>query len=514
MAKKTTKGPFPIAVPGFTSPRPGSDLVQLFFSNSRLAADIASVIGVLNPQWVTTSRRMQMRNDPDVAFALMIQRAPIINMEWSIESEDPVIKAFIEHVMKKVYRQMATGLSNAIPLGRQLCEMVWGAAPLTLTITDEFKGTSSEESIPMAWLPTEFKAIDPRSYNFLVDVDKDDWFGVEQIYQGKLPAKIQGVPREKLVFWSFCREDVFGRLEGWPLCDKMYEGWWYKNALRFIRNRYMQKKAHPPTKAKAGPEITIDGKKQNGFTYMANQALALEGGGVVVFPSAVDKDGNPLFDMEFMKDDKRGDMIQQAIEAEKTEILRGGLVTDRAATSGRGGSGGGQQRGGLAESKQHAEVMHESQECFIDEYAEDVVQPQVIDRTVLFNFGEEALKNSKTRLVTSGISSSLQQIYADLISAIIDAEKAALNGEPIRLWERIDAPNILKALQIPLRPAAELEELAQQREADKKAAQDQLAQGGAAGAGGGALGLQDPQLEKAVRDRLSKAGASRPKPPK
>jgi len=484
----------------------GSDLVQLFFANSRLAADIASVIGQFSPQLIRTQRRLQMRNAPDVAFALAIQSAGIINLELTIESEDPVIKAFMEQVLRKSYRKLATGLCNAQPLGHQLCEIVWTTEPVSLQMTDELTGESKEQDLPVAWFPKDFKAIDPRSYNFMVDPAIDDWYGVQQIYWGRTPQDGENiVPREKLVWWCFRKEAAFGHLGGLPLCDSMYEGWWYKSALRFIRNRYMQKTAHPPIKAKAGPKVTIDGKDQNGFSYMASQALALDGGGVVVFPSSVDKDGNPLFDMELLEDGQRGDMFQHAIDSEKIEILRGGLITDRAATSGRGGSGG--TRGGLAESRQHAEVMAESQETFIDELVDDVVQPQVVDRIGILNFGEEQYRASKTRLVTSGISSSLQQIYADLIAAVIDAEKAALNGEPIRLYERIDAPNILRALQIPLRPAAELEELAKKREQEKEQMQAQLAgAGGAAPAMGGRSSLGDPELEAAVRDRLVKGG--------
>jgi len=484
--------------PGFPA------LVQFYGTETRIAGDVQRLIGNFNPRYVGTDIRWMMRLDPDVSFGLALHRAPLVNLEWSIESHDPIIKAFVTQALEACYRELAGGLSLAMPFGRQICEKVWESRPLKLETTDETSGATTSKDFPAAWVYKRFKAIDPRTYHFIIDHDLDDWVGVEQLYMRFGLPPLMPVSRERLAFWCFRREEVFGRLEGFPMLDQAYEPWWFKTATQLIANRYFEHRADPPLKIRAGDRIMIGGKEASGFEYMATQALQLKSGGAVVLPNLMEKETKEYkFDLEYMKDDKRGDQLQQRIDGLSTQILRSLWVTDRAGTSGRGGQA---SRGGLAEAKQHAETMSESQESIIDEYAE-VLQEDIIDPLVLYNFGEEALRSSRTKIVTAGVSDSLQAVYKDLLIELFECEKAQLDGEPIRPWERMDVPAILKTLQIPQRPGDELEQLAGERKKEKAARE---AQAGSMTPGPGGADeplLGDAELEKKVRDRLVAKGA-------
>ena len=109
--KATGKGlPEPIEA---TQPAEGTILKQQFIT--QIYAKVIDTIGKFNPKQVTIVDRMLMRQDPDVAFGTAVIRGPIINAEWSVESEDPVVQAFIDAALRPHYPQIAraTGVNEA-----------------------------------------------------------------------------------------------------------------------------------------------------------------------------------------------------------------------------------------------------------------------------------------------------------------------------------------------------------------------------------------------------------------
>jgi hypothetical protein len=485
-------------------------LVQFYGAESRIAGDIQKRIGVFNPRLIGTDTRLLMRQDPVIAFGLAILEAPIVNLGWSIESKDPVIKAFCQWAVGRVYRNMAMAGSNAVSLGRQICDKIFDSLPLKLQVSDDVSGEETEQAFTNVWTISRFKAIDPRTYHFLIDPAIDDWVGVEQLFMRPQSQSLAPVPKEKLLLWSFRREKNFGRLEGMSALDQSYEPWWFSAATEWIANHYFERKADPPMKIRSGNKINVGGKEVDGFAYMAGQAMGLRSGGIINLPSLKEKDGkNYLFDIEFLQDDKRGDQLQHRIDALQISKLRGLWVTDRAGTSGGGQSNGG-SRGGRAESQSHAELMAQSQEAIIAEWIEDVVQPCVIDPLVRYNFGEDAWRESQTRIVSGGVSQSLQEVYKDVLLALFQAEAAVQNGSKIRAWEYLQVPAILKTLGMPLRDPQELEELVDEREQQAADMQAQMQQAGNPQTQD--VNLGDPELEKAVRDKVQKTGAKTKQP--
>lgn len=436
--------------PGETkTPEIGDALRQLSLYDV-IAARTTHYLGAFTPRAVTHRTRLFMRDDPDVAFGLAILRAPIINLRWSIESRDPEIKAFVEHVLRPRFRQLAMGASLAVPFGNQVIEKVWTSD--SLTIAREVKGTKGETTdatYPNAWIIKRFKAIPHESLSFVTDPIEDDWIGVKQsnLTTGEVVAG-----KAKVALWSFRRQEVWGNLGGYPILNAPYEPWYWKAFTNFACNRYMERKGDPPAKARANKEIIgAGGKKTDGYKFMADQILKLKAGGVITLPYDKDPQGNYLFDYDYLLDDKRGDMFQQRIDKLGTQILRALWITDHAATTG--------EVGARAEAEVHADVMSQSLETIIDEFVDEVVNPQVVDDLVRFNFGEEALRNSGTRLVTSGISSDQRQVMKDVLIALLNAEQMLADGKKISLRDRLDAGAIAKELRIPLRSDEELEEM-------------------------------------------------------
>ena len=438
-----------------TNDRPpeGSVMTQLF-GISELRSQTEEIIGVFNPQLVNTDRRLQMRNDPDVAFALALLRAPIINMGYDVEGEDPIIKAFVDQELRRVYRNLAVGLSNALHFGMQLSEAVWESRDVEV-VTQGNDGTTETKMIRNAWTYHKFKALDPRSY--VMRVDNDEFAGAEQRIN-RIGISIKGpfVGTEKLVLWSFRREEVWGKLTGYAMSNHAYTPWWDKQAIKLFANRYFESKADPSYKARAGAEVQgPSGLKQSGFQYMVEQGLALKSGGIIVLPNTKDNRDNFVFDIEQLTTERRGDMFQAYLDQQSTQILRGYWITDRAATG---------ESGSLAMAEVHAKSLSLTLQSILNEWVDEVVNPQVVRNLVDFNFGVGMYEKTKTRVNAAGLSTDTQELFKTLLTQLLQAEQLTDSFGKVTLLERLDGVNIAKTLGVPLRPLEEMDKLSEQRD--------------------------------------------------
>lgn len=434
-------------------PSPGSVMSQ-FFGQSEVRGEVKKLLGVFNPRAIGVDTRLLMRNDPDVAFGLAILRAPIVNLGYSVEGEDPKINAAVEWQLRQIYRPMAIAASMALHFGWQLLEKVWEVKPVTVVSQNQVDGTDETFNLPMAWTIHKTKAIDPRTVTLLLDQEKDEWGGAEQRTNRFGITGGGRVGTEQLILWSFRKEEVWGHLQGYPISDQCYEPWWWKAAMNLFANRYFERKADPGFKALADTTVQDSaGNKIDGFTFMAQQILGLRNGGALVLPNRRDPQGNLQFDATLLQDDKRGDMFQQRIDALSQQILRALWITDKAGTSDGSGS--------LAMAEVHADTLSLTLQSIINEWIDDVVNPQVVDPFVLYNFGPEALESSRTRVTSSGLSKSFRDMLSTLLTQLLQAEQLTAGGGKVTLLDRLDSVAIAERLGLPLRSAEEMEELSE-----------------------------------------------------
>lgn len=466
-------------------PEPGSLLYQ-HNRTSKLAGDGSTVIGVFNPQRVTHRTREIMLNDPLIGFGTAIHMGAITNLQWTVESRDPEIKAFIQAMLDRIYDNLALGAAMAIPLGWQVVEKVWAVKDLLVDVETRKDGEigSEEKDIPAAWLIDDTKAIPHETLKLLIDPEKDAWAGVEQWSGGARSNNGDGrVGPEHAALWSHRKARAKGRLTGWALLDQVYEPWWFGVAHELHTNRYFERKGDPIVKGRAPATITgPDGKPMNGWEYVLGLAMQLRGGSGVVLDSARDeKKGEYVVDLEYLQDEKRGDMFDARMEKLEIRKLRGLLITDRVMAAGAGGIGTG-------DASFQADVLAGFLEGNVRDFLGNFLNPQFVDPAVLFNFGEERLRKSRTRVVAGELSSGMKDLLKEVIKTVLSADAMAADGRPTHLLERLDIEGAARACKLPLRPMAETKAL---REARQKALQEaaelnqpdpQLGDEGAAGA--------------------------------
>lgn len=416
----------------------------------QLAGRINEIIGEFDPHRVTTERMLQMRNDPAVAFATALVRAPIINLNWRVDSLDPKIAASVDAALRPRMRPLLKALSNAQPFGFKVVEKVYEVKPLSYDYEGE-DGKPKTETIPLAWTFKRFKPIDSRTLTLLADEISGEFLGVRQ--SGSGPQDRTASARQ-LVLWSYRDEDVDGNLKGYPLYFQMYAPWHSKQRNKYSRDVYLTNNADPIPIGRAVIDAVRDekGSLKDGYAHMRRAMGAREAGGKIILPSKRDeKSGQYLFDIEYRENTgKAADVYQVAIDKDNVEIMHAAGITDEVATS--------QEMGGRARSETHADTFSDMAQAAIDEVVDEVLNPQVVDEWVLLHHGEQALRESKTRIVSGGVSRAVIDAQREVLKAVMDAQAMhQADGKFIPLWKRINAVAICKTLDIPLVPEDEVE---------------------------------------------------------
>lgn len=413
-----------------------------------LSGRVEAIIGEFNPHRVTMERMLQMRHDPDVAFGTALVRAPIINMNWRIQSNDPQIAAYVDAVIRPHFRTIATALSLAMPFGYKVLERVWKAGPFSYQVEGK-DGKQTTERDPLAWTFDQFKPINGESLTLLADEISGKFLGVRQSGYG---SKDVTVGPEQLVLWSFRKYDVDGNLKGLPMYFQVYQPWHSKLRTLLYRDAYLMRDAQPVPIGRTVIDQVRDEKNvvRDGYSQMRRVLSARQAGAFVIISSKRDDKGNPLQDIEYPSNPSQaGDVYQRAIDKDGIQILRAFGITDEVGTS--------QDTGSRSRSKTHQETFNDTLQGFRDECVDQVINPQVVDDVVLYKYGREALEQSNTRLVADGISAGTLDTYADVLKSIMDGQAMLQQGTSIPLRNRIDAVEMCKALKVPLLPEDEVE---------------------------------------------------------
>jgi hypothetical protein len=466
---------------------PTGDELQAYTGLHEFPAHVRRIIGEFKPQAVTMQRRIQMRYSPDVAFMSALVRAPIINMRYTIESDDPQLAAEIDAMLRPHYVTLAKAASLALLYGFQVVQPVYEPKPFEYKVEDKAKGESKNVRLPIAWVPKRFKGIDPRTLTLKADPRTEEFLLAEQDAEGRTIR----VPAEQLILWTHGLEDDWGRLTGFGVYDNAYEPWYAQSGLILLRNSYFERRADPTPigyfREGQGTDEKAGGKKTM-RELMGDALAAIKARSFVLLPGRRDEKGNRENEITYLADDKRGDMFQQAIDAEGVRILKCGLIPGESATS--------EPMGSRARAEVHENRLGEIQQTRVDEWCG--VLTAYAKRLAAYHRPAEQVEKAGIRIKASGLAPGIQQLYKEVLAKLLDAESLTEQGEAVPLKKRIDAVGMADDLGIPLRPLDEAQEEwdAERKEREAKAAE--IAEGGVP---------ITKDMEREVEKELSRIGA-------
>lgn len=441
------------------SRRVGSRMFQ-FDPGARTVHLRNEVIGIFNPHVVGLRQFRQMLLYPMIQFGLGIRRSAIINLRWKVESRDPEIKAGLTEEMNRLYRPFALAASNAIGLGNVVIEPVYHVEDLKFDVEDD-RGEAKEVVLPDAWRIRRTKNIRPETIKFLLE--DDEIAGVEQ----NLGGNRERVGIDEIVVWSYRKEDVYGDPRGAALLRAVYEPWWNALSALLFGNRWLERKGEGVWKARAQRDLVrSDGTIEDGYQTMGEAIEQFRNDSLLVLPTIVDEFGNFLFDFELIESQDRTEVFQGWIDARELSMLRGLLVMGNAATSSEG-------EGSRAMAETHERTMEGPLETDVNEFLDDVLNPQLVIPWGRQNWGRERFDDSHTRITSGGISGATKEIFRTVVEKVLELDVVVAEGETINLAESLDLKEMAKELGLTLKSAQELRDLlAAKAEARKQATEE------------------------------------------
>jgi hypothetical protein len=329
------------------------------------------------------------------------------------------------------------------------------------------------------------KGIDPRTLTLKADPRTEEFLLAEQ----EAESKTIRVPAEQLILWTHGLEDNWGRLTGFGVYSMAYEPWYAQAGLILLRNSYFERRADPtPVGYFSDTQGTDEkgGGKKSMREIMGAAIAAMKSRSYVLLPSRRDEKGNRLNEITYLADDKRGDMFQQAVDAEGVRILKCGLIPGESATS--------EPMGSRARAEVHENRLGEIQQTRVDEWCG--VLTGYGKRLAGYHWPSERVEKANIRVKASGLAPGVHQLYKEVLTKIMDAESITEKGEAVPLKKRIDAVGMADDLGLPLRP---LEEAQEEWDAEREAREAKAAEI----AEGGAISKED---EEAVARELARTG--------
>lgn len=280
-----------------------------------------------------------MRKDPQIALAMAVKKAPIARAKWDVVCENARVKRLVQENLDRIWRRMTLRSLSALEFGFQAFEKVWTLRGGAYQIED-------------------LVDIDPADVTMLAD-ERTGAFGGFQVGETKVLV-------EKAFVFTHQKEwgNLYGRSEFESICDV----WWWSMCAYDLVNRYYERKADPPIKARApsGVQTDTQGNVTDNMQHMEELVETLKSNGVVTLPAEVlTEQGELAWDAEYMLDDQRGPMFLEYINHLDAKKLRGLFVPERTVTQD-------QATGSYGMAETHRTAFADTEDLIVAEYEEQV----------------------------------------------------------------------------------------------------------------------------------------------
>lgn len=298
-----------------------------------------------------------MMKNGQVMFAYLIKVASIYSVlrnerSWMVKCKDEKMTEIVRGIMSRVFDRYAQEFMTCIPYGVAFFEKQWSYEDAAFWDIDGPTGKFYGYSKLLSMHP---RTIDHIKYTRAGGFDGFVQNQAGSITAGRPVSIIDGstasqqpVPPDLAFVLTYDKR--FRNLWGNSAFDVAYSYWfWYEIALRSFM-RYLERSGTPVVICEAparGKTFTPDGSTMDNMKYAFLVAGYAAKSNAIALPSDRDQEtGQPLWNLRYLTDDKRGDQFIKALELFATLITRALVVGDRAAMQ----TG---QTGSYAESRSH-----------------------------------------------------------------------------------------------------------------------------------------------------------------
>jgi hypothetical protein len=396
--------------------------------------NVQVLYGIFNPDDITLDTYDLMKEDPTVSAGLAFIKLPIFALPWRIECDDERIRLFVENAMKRVWRKLVRSLLTAVEYGYSSHEKVFEMRNMKVESKTP-NGSVKKHFDGRALIYKKFKSHYPDSIR--VKIDKNDNFnGIVQLQTGG-----KEIPLKKFKCFFFTHEEEFGNVFGKSRLKPAYKYWYWKEILYNFMLMYYERRGSPPVIAHAPPGKGKDasGNRIDNLQTALDMGSSLLSSSVVALPYEQAKNGNDnQWGVDYLLDDKRGEMFIAAIEHLDSAILRALWIPERAILQGKTGS--------YSMASVHADLFLMAELGLVND-VEDAIDEQVIPLLVQANFKPEDRMPCYFRMDSMDWNRkiALKEIFLEMIRNVDNMVQAG--HKPIKLPS---LEQMAKILQIPV----------------------------------------------------------------
>ena len=379
---------------------------------SNIYGFIAEHIGQYNPDEISIDTYNKMRMNAQIAAGLKVIKLPIIGQQWTTVCDDKDIAEFIDQLLRPLWYNLLTSTLSAVDFGFAAHEIVYDIEDISLNRKYENKPFYNGKAV--VW--KKFKSLYPDTVTIKLD-EKENFNGIVQKWVGKDVI----LPVEKSFIFTHDKGDSFGNLFGVSRMKPAYDVWFFWINLCQFMMRYFERKGTPPTIIGFPLGQTKDGTDHADIALEIGKAL--QGESVVAVPSTTYENTPKKWTVDYLLDDKRGEMFISALTFFENKILRAMFVPERTITQDSSS-----KAGSYSLSQTHADMFLLGEEALLVDI-ENQVNKYVIRRLVEYNFGAKAPEcYIKIERITEARKGFLKDVFMEMIkngSAIPAAREIA-----------------------------------------------------------------------------------------
>ena len=366
---------------------------------SQIAGAIQSYAGQYNPDDISVDTYNKLRMNAQIAAGLKVIKLPIIGQQWTTVCDDKDIGEFIDQLLRPMWYNLLTSTLTAVDFGFAAHEIVYDVQDITLNRKYEKKSFFNKKAV--VW--KKFKSLYPDTVNIKLD-EMENFDGIVQKWVGN---DIR-IPVEKSFIFTHDKGDSFGNLFGVSRLKPAYDCWyWWISLVQFMM-RYFERKGTPPVIVKFPLGQTKDGTDHADIALEMGKALI--GESVIAIPSTTYENTPPKWDLNYLLDDKRGEMFLSALTFFENKMLRGMFVPERTITQDSSS-----KAGSYSLSQTHADMFLLGEEALLVDI-ENQLNKYVVRRLIEYNFGAKAPQcYIKIERITEARKGFLKDVFMEMI---------------------------------------------------------------------------------------------------
>lgn len=338
-----------------------------------LLTNVQASLGVYNPETITVDTFDLMKKDPTVSAGLAFIKLPIIALPWRINSDSEDVAAFLQYAMKRVWGRLIKSTLTAVEYGFSSHEKVFEFKKVNVSSKDN-KGKRHTHYKGRALLYQKFKSHHPDSIQVRLD-SKENFNGIIQVYSS------DEIELSKSKCFFFTHDEEFGNIFGRSRLVPAYKFWYWKEVLYQFMLMYYERRGSPPVivTAPTGDSLTAGNVRKNNLDLAVDLGASLLSTSIAAIPYEANRaDRENMWKIEYLSDDKRGEMFIMAINHLDSAILRALWIPENTIMKGETG-------GSYSMSSVHADLFLQSELGLVNDI-EVAVNEQIIPTLVQANF--------------------------------------------------------------------------------------------------------------------------------